>query len=137
MGLNVAEMKFAAFPGMPTCTSGAVVSGDPSKGASILYAKMATGCAIPWHWHTPSEHLMMVSGEGQMDMKEASLTLKAGGFALMPSHHPHQFRCLAECALYVYSDAAFDIHYLDPGGQEITPEAAMKAVKQMAAPVPR
>jgi quercetin dioxygenase-like cupin family protein len=133
-GTNMAEMKFVTLPGMPTCATGSVQNGDPTKGPSILLAKMAAGCSFPWHWHTPNEHLMIVSGVAQAEMKDGKpLTLRAGAFALMPSHHVHRFRCDAACALYVYSDAAFDMHYVDVQGNELTPDAALKAVKETAA----
>ena len=64
-----------------------------------------------WHWHTPNEHVMIVSGAATLQMKDAkAVSLQAGAFALMPSHHVHQFRCLRTRALYIYSDVAFDIH---------------------------
>lgn len=132
-GQNLAEMKFVMIPGMPTCSTGSVQSGDPAKGPSIILAKVAAGCSIPWHWHTPNENLMMVSGVARLEMKDGKpLTLRAGGFALMPSRHVHQFRCTNSCVLYVYSDAAFDIHYVDGQGKEIPPDDALKAVKKTA-----
>ena len=77
---------------------------------------------------------MVVSGLVRLQMKDAKpVTLSAGGFALMPSHHQHEFKCLRTCALYIYSDAAFDIHYVDKQGNEIQPADAMKAVKEKAA----
>jgi quercetin dioxygenase-like cupin family protein len=130
---NVADMKFGPVPGFPTCATAAVQQGDPSKGASILLGKLTAGCVIPWHWHTPNEHLMMVSGTARMEMKDGKpFTLRPGGFALMPSHHQHQFRCTTACTVYVYGDGAFDIHYLDKQGGEISPDDAMKAVKEKA-----
>jgi hypothetical protein len=39
---------------------------------------------VRWHWHTPNEHLMLVSG-----------------------------RARQECVMYVHSDGPFDIHYVD------------------------
>ncbi len=54
--------KFTNFPGVPECMMGAVQEGDPSKGNAVLLLKAQTGCMAPWHWHTPSEQLMMVSG---------------------------------------------------------------------------
>src|SRR5262249_38313394 len=121
-GRNMAEVKFEAVPGMPTCAPGAVQSGDPSKGPSILIGKLAGGCSIPGHWHTPNEHLMIVSGVAHVEMKDGKpLTLRAGGFALMPARHVHQFRCTTACTLFVYSDAAYDIHYVDAQGKEISP----------------
>lgn len=133
-GRNVMQMKFAAVPGLPTCARGAVQSGDPTKGASIIFAKMPAGCSIPWHWHTPSEHVMIVSGAGRMEMKDGKpITLRAGGFALMAPHHIHQFRCEQACQLYIYSDVAFDIHYVNKQGNEISPAEALKAVRETAA----
>ena len=134
IGRNVPQNKFGAFPGLPTCAEGAVQSGDPSKGPSIILARNAAGCSIPWHWHTPNEHLMMVSGTARVEAKdEKPMTLRAGGFARLPSRHVHQFRCTTACLFYVYSDAAFDIHYVDRQGSEMTPDDALKAVKEKAA----
>lgn len=125
---NVTEMTFTNVPGLPTCTVSSVQNGDPAKGPSIVFAKIDAGCVIPWHWHTPSEHLMMVSGVARIEMKDGKpLTLESGGFALMPSRHVHQFRCERACSLYIYSDAAFDIHYVDAQGNEISAEDALKS----------
>lgn len=133
-GRNVGEMKFVTIPPLPTCTQGSVQSGDPSNGPSIIFAKMSTGCSIPWHWHTPGEHLMIVSGVAHVEMKDSKpLTIRAGGFALMPSHHIHQFHCDLTCLFYVYSDAAFDMHYVSEEGTEISPAVALKAVKETVA----
>lgn len=127
-GQNVTEMTFTNVPGLPTCTVGSVQNGDPAKGPSIVFAKIDAGCVIPWHWHTPSEHLMMVSGVARIEMKDGKpLTLESGGYALMPSRHVHQFRCETACSLYIYSDAAFDIHYVDAQGNEISVEDALKS----------
>ena len=131
---NMAEMKFGPIPGLPTCMSGAVQSGDPAKEPFIILVKLATGCSIPWHWHTAGENLMIVSGTGRIEMKDGpSQTLRAGGFALLPSRHVHQFRCKNKCTFFFYSDGAFDIHYVDKQGAELSPEDALKAVKEKAA----
>jgi mannose-6-phosphate isomerase-like protein (cupin superfamily) len=130
-GQNVTEMTFMNIPGLPTCTVGSVQNGDPTKGPSIIFAKIDAGCVIPQHWHTPSEHLMMVSGVARIEMKDGKpLTLESGGFALMPSRHVHQFRCERACSLYIYSDAAFDIHYVNAQGNEISAEDALKSTSK-------
>ena len=135
---NVADVKFAELPGMPTCATAFVQTGDPSKGASILLAKMAAGCVVPWHWHTPNENLMMVSGPGLVEMTGGkAFTLKPGGFAQMPSKHVHQFRCPKGCMLYVNSDAAFDMHYVDAEGSDLSPAEALKKVHEAAGAAPR
>lgn len=126
-GVNMATMKFVTVPPLPTCATASVPHGDPTKGPSFILAKGSAGCVFPWHWHTPNEHVMIISGEASLEMKDATaVTLQAGGFALMPSHHVHQFKCLSACALYVYSDAAFDMHYVDKQGNEISAADALK-----------
>jgi quercetin dioxygenase-like cupin family protein len=133
-GRNVADMKLTTIPGLPTCAVGSVQSGNPTNAPSIIYAKASAGCSIPWHWHTPNEHLMIVSGVARLDMKDAkSLVLRPGGFAMLPSKHVHQFRCQTACSLYIYSDVAFDIHYVNPQGSEISPDEALKTVREKAA----
>ena len=124
---NMSENKFVSVPGLPTCVTQAVESGDPSKGPSMILFKAKAGCAIPWHWHTPTEQIMVVSGKGQMEMKDdgGATVLGPGGYAMMPSKHVHRFKCISACTAFVTGDAAFDIHYLDPDGKEISPEIAL------------
>ena len=130
-GQNAAEMKFVNFPGLPTCMKGAFMDGDPSKGPSIVLAKGTAGCTVPWHWHTPTERVMIVIGTVRMEMKDGkAVTLHAGGFSLVSPHHPHQAHCATACTMFVYGDAAFDIHYVDKEGNEISPDDALKAVKE-------
>jgi quercetin dioxygenase-like cupin family protein len=133
-GRNTADMKFVTIPALPTCSQAAVLSGDPTKGPSFLEVKVAAGCSIPWHWHTPNEQLMIVSGTARIDVKDGkALTLHPGGFAMMPSHHVHQFRCEGACAFAIHSDGAFDIHYVDGQGKELSPAEALKPLKETAA----
>lgn len=132
MGRNIDQMEFGPVPGLPTCVTVSVQTGDPEQGPSILLSKIETGCIAPWHWHTPNEHLLLVSGVVELQMKDTEpFTLRAGGFALMPSRHIHQARCIEECILFVYGDASFDVHYVDARGNEIAPDAALAAVGEM------
>ena len=133
-GRNVAAMKLTTIPPLPTCATGSVQNGDPGKGPSIIFAKIQAGCVIPWHWHTPSEHLMIVSGVARVDMKDGKpLTLRAGGFAMLESRHVHQFTCQQLCQFYIYSDAPFDMHYVDKQGNEVQPPQALKSVREKVA----
>ena len=125
-----ADNTFALVPGLPACMLGAVQSGDPGTGPSLIAFKAAAGCVIPWHWHTPNEHLMLVSGTARAEMKGgASVLMQAGAYARFPSKHLHQFSCPTACQGFVGSDATFDIHYVDATGKEITPEAALAPKK--------
>ena len=79
---NTGAVKFQKLPNLPDCITAAVEQGDPANGPSVLVVKGGTGCSAPWHFHTPNEQLMMISGTGRVEMKgEHAVTLRAGGFA--------------------------------------------------------
>jgi quercetin dioxygenase-like cupin family protein len=122
-----ATSKFVNMPGLPTCMTGSVQNGDPSKGGSVIFGKATAGCRVPWHWHTPTEQLMMVTGRAKVEMKDgAPVTLRSGDYASLPTKHVHQFTCQTACTLFIASDVAFDIHYVDATGKEIPQEEALK-----------
>ena len=124
---TAAKAKFGGLPVLPKCATFAVEKGDPMTGASILLIKATSGCVIPWHWHTASEQLMFVSGTGKIEMQGAHPhTLNKGDFALLPAKHHHQFTCTSSCLLFNAVDGAFDIHYIDKSGNEITLDDALK-----------
>ncbi len=125
--VNVKDMKFMTMPTLPACATAAVPQGDPAKGPSFIHAKIEKNCVIPWHWHMANEHIMMVAGEAKLDTRDGKpVTLAAGGFAMMPSKHVHRFTCVKACSMYVYSDALFDIHYVNAEGQELAADEALK-----------
>ena len=122
-----ATSKFVNFPGLPTCMTGSVQHGDPSNGASVILAKSASGCRVPWHWHTADEQLMIVSGSAKVGMKDGQPTsLHPGDYLSLPGKNAHQFTCVAACTLFIMPSAAFDIHYVDKDGKEISPDEALK-----------
>jgi len=129
-----ATSKFVNFPGLPTCMTGSVQNGDPSKGASVILAKATAGCTVPWHWHTASEQLMMISGTAKLEMKDgAPASVHSGDYLALPDRQAHQFTCVAACTLFIAPSGAFDIHYVDKDGKEISPDEALKS--KMKAPM--
>ena len=126
--------KFAALPDVPDCATVAALKGDPGKGPSVIEMKFTPGCIVPWHWHTPSEQLMMVSGRAKAEMKDSGpVILRAGDYLNLTSRHVHQFTCLASCVLFDVTGAApFDVHYVDAIGNEIPAEQALKAAPKPA-----
>ncbi len=128
--------KFVNFPGLPTCMKGSAQNGDPSKGASVILAKASAGCTIPWHWHTSNEQLMFVSGQAKVAMKDGSpVTLHSGSYLSLPAKNAHQFTCVAACTLFIAPDGAFDIHYVDADGKEISPDDALKSKAKSKMPM--
>ncbi len=127
-----ASAKFNAIPNVPECFTVAVEKGDPTSGPSVLLAKFAPGCVAPFHWHTPSETAMMVSGSLEVQMKDDKpFVAHHGDFVYLPAHHVHRATCSGSspCLVFLTSEAAFDIHWVDAAGQEISLEAALKNAK--------
>jgi len=107
--------------------TGSVQNGDPSKRGSVIFGKGTAGCRVPWHWHTPTEQLMMVMGRAKVEMKDGSpVTLRSGDYVSLPTKHVHQFTCQIACRLFIASDVAFDIHYVDARCNEIPQEQTLK-----------
>jgi len=131
---NPGELKFASAPYLPSCLTMAPEHGDPSKGAFTLMLKFTSGCTVPMHWHSSGEELMLVSGSGNMQTQDGkSTTVERGGFAYIPSKHPHAFTCMTACTAFLSGDAAFDIHYVDKNGNEIPADQALHVAKSNAA----
>ena len=127
-----ASAKFSAIPIAPACFTVAVEKGDPGTGPSVILAKFTPGCVAPFHWHTPSETAMLVSGSLELQMRdEKAMVAHHGDFVYLPAHHVHRATCLgtAPCFVFLSSDAAFDIHWVDAAGNEISLETAMKNAK--------
>jgi quercetin dioxygenase-like cupin family protein len=111
------------------CSAAGIETGDPRKGPSIIVEKFAPGCALPWHWHTPNEHVMMVSGTFRFEIQgEKSVPVNAGDFVFIPSHHTSQTTCLGPdpCINSLYTDAPADMHFVDETGAEISSDQALK-----------
>jgi len=128
MVVPMSTTKFASLPVVPACLTPSPQSGDPSKGEALLLVKMKPACTVPWHWHTAIEDLMIVSGKGKVEMKDAAAqNVTSGDYVHLPSKHVHQFTCTTACTFFLHTSAAFDIHYLDKDGKEIPPEQALKS----------
>ena len=128
--------KFVSLPVAPQCFTIAVERGNPANGPSVVLAKFAPGCVAPFHWHTPSETAMVVSGSLETQMKDdKAFVAHHGDFVYLPPHHVHRATCRGSepCLVFLSSDAPFDIHWVDATGQEIPLEAAMQAVKPASA----
>ncbi|HEX6880319.1 MAG TPA: cupin domain-containing protein [Terriglobales bacterium] len=124
---GIKESKFMNLPVLPSCMTISPQRGDPMKEKAVILAKATTGCQVPWHWHSVSESLMIVSGRGKAEMKDGgSHTVTTGDFLYLPAKQTHQFTCTANCVFFISTDGAFDIHYVDKDGKEVPPEQVLK-----------
>jgi quercetin dioxygenase-like cupin family protein len=130
-----AGAKFAPIPNVPECFTIAVEKGDPTQGPSVILARFAPHCVAPYHWHTPGETVMVASGTLETQMKgDKAIVARSGDFLFLPSHHVHRATCngTAPCMVFLTSDAAFDVHWVDADGKEIPFEQAVKPTKTTA-----
>jgi mannose-6-phosphate isomerase-like protein (cupin superfamily) len=133
--LNPHTLKYIAIPDMPACATAAILRGNPRWGAAWVLLRLASGCKVPWHWHTANETLLVISGRGTVTAKDGTpLQFTPGAFAYLPNHHVHQASCARTCVLFNSADAAFDIHYVGANGEEISSEEALRPA---ARPGPR
>jgi mannose-6-phosphate isomerase-like protein (cupin superfamily) len=125
--LSPQTVKYIPIPDMPACATAAILRGDPRTGPAWVYLKLDSGCRVPWHWHSANETLVVISGKGTIEMKDGpTIPLTPGAYAALPSHHQHQSICTRSCLFFNAADDAFDIHYMDPAGNEISLEEALK-----------
>jgi quercetin dioxygenase-like cupin family protein len=125
-----ATTQFGNHPALPACVTIAVQDGDPGKSNSLILLKFKAGCTIPWHWHTPNERLIMISGSGKAEMKGMPATMmKPGDFLFLASKGIHQFHAVTAVELFDLSDAPFDIHYVNASGTEIPVADALKPTR--------
>jgi quercetin dioxygenase-like cupin family protein len=130
--LDPQKLEFIAIPDMPACATAAILRGNPRFGAAWVLLKLASGCEVPWHWHSANETLLVISGRGAVSMKDGPpLRFLPGAYASLPSHHQHKASCSRTCLLFNSADAAFDIHYVDANGEELS---AKKALEPSAKP---
>ena len=125
--MNPQALKFETVPNLPACFTAAILRGNPRSGPAWALLQLSSGCRVPWHWHTPNDELLVISGRGTLVMKDApSLQFAPGAYTSLPSHHLHQMSCARACLLFNSADGAFDIHYVDANGKEMSLEDALK-----------
>ena len=67
VAMSPQKLEFIEIPDMPKCASAAILRGNPRSGPAYVLLKLASGCRVPWHWHTPNA----------LAMKERALTKPA------------------------------------------------------------
>ncbi len=122
-------LKWIKIPDMPECATAAILRGDPRSGPSWVLLRIGSGCRVPWHWHTPNEELVVISGQGTVEMQDGPpLRFVPGAYASLPGHHVHRMNCTRSCLFFNSADGAFDIHYVEPAtGKELSLDDAIKA----------
>ena len=111
---NDPKLQWGACPPIfPAGCEITVLHGDPAKPHADVFFRVPGGYAVPAHWHTSAEHMILVSGEFQVRYAgQTSATLKPGDYAFGPAKAPHEARCLSKepCTLFIAFETAVDAH---------------------------
>ncbi len=124
---NLQPSAFARPANAPSCVTAATLHGDAKQGPASMMFKMPQGCVVPWHWHSANEQMIMVSGSAKFEGKNHEpIVVKQGGYIYAPANEIHRFTCLGSCMVARTLDKAYDMHFVDSAGKEISLEAALK-----------
>jgi quercetin dioxygenase-like cupin family protein len=96
---------------MPAGCGLALLHGDPTKANADLFFKVPANAAIPEHWHTSAERMVLVAGELSVTYKgQAKVVLKPGMYAYGPAKLPHTASCAggASCVLFIAFESPVD-----------------------------
>ena len=89
----------------------AVIHGDPAKENLDIFFKVPADYAIPHHWHTSAERMILVSGNMTVTYdNQKSELIKTGMYAYGPSKRPHTAYCEKgdECVLFIAFEEPLD-----------------------------
>jgi quercetin dioxygenase-like cupin family protein len=107
-----AQLQWAPCPPfMPAGCGLAVLHGDPSRPNADVFLKLPAKAAIPDHWHTSAERMVLVAGELHVNYKGQEKTvLKPGMYAYGPAKLPHSAVCAGNepCVLFIAFESAVD-----------------------------
>ncbi|HYD50206.1 MAG TPA: cupin domain-containing protein [Terriglobales bacterium] len=108
-----AELKWGPCPElMPKGCQIAVLHGDPAKENADIFLKVPAGVALPRHYHTSAERMVLVSGAMTVTYDgQPAVVLKPGMYAYGPAKRPHKASCGAgePCVLFIAFEQAVDV----------------------------
>jgi len=99
------ELEWGACPAfIPEGCEIAVLHGDPAKNNTDIFFKVPGDFAIPHHWHTSPERMVLVSGKLKVTYdNQAAEVLAPGTYAYGPAKLPHTAFCEKgdPCVLFI------------------------------------
>ena len=96
---------------IPTGCEIAVLHGDPATNNTDIFFKVPENFAIPHHWHTSPERMVLVSGKLKVTYdNQATETLQPGSYAYGPAKLPHTAFCEQgdPCVLFIAFEEPVD-----------------------------
>ncbi|QOR61421.1 cupin domain-containing protein [Sulfurovum sp. ST-21] len=109
---NDSKLKWGPCPSfIPKGCEIAVLHGDPAKRNTDIFFKVPANFAIPHHWHTSAERMILLSGKLKVtyDNQDTEL-LEPGTYAYGPSRLSHTAFCEKgePCVLFIAFEEPID-----------------------------
>ena len=99
-------------PFIPEGCQIAILHGDPAKENLDVFFKVPADFAIPHHWHTSAERMILVSGKMTVTYdNQKSEVITKGMYAYGPAKHPHKAYCEKgdePCVLFIAFEEPLD-----------------------------
>ena len=106
------QLQWAPCPEfMPEGCAIAVLHGDPGRDNADVFFRVPAGAAIPLHWHTSAERMVLVEGELQVTFAgQDPVDLRPGTYAYGPAKLAHEGRCgnAGACTLFIAFEQPVD-----------------------------
>ena len=104
-------------PVFPAGCEIAVLHGNPANPNADVFFKVPANYAIPHHWHTSAERMVLVSGEMHVTYDgHDTAVLTPGMYAYGPSKAPHRADCKDKgpCVLFIAFEGPVDVQTGEP-----------------------
>lgn len=115
--INDAGLQWGPCPPVfPAGCEIAVLHGDPASPNADVFFKVPANYAIPHHWHTSAERMVLVSGELHVTYDgHDTAVLKPGMYAYGPAGAPHRAECKDDgpCVLFIAFEGPVDVQTTD------------------------
>jgi len=102
----------ACPPVFPAGCEIAVLHGDPAKPNADVFLRVPSGYAIPAHFHSSAERMILITGRLDVKYQGAQpVTLNPGSYAYGPARLPHRATCIAAeaCTLFIAFEGPVDV----------------------------
>ena len=88
-----------------------MLQGNPAARNADIFFKLPPDTAVPHHWHTSAERIVLVSGEFRVRYDgHPPVTMQPGSYAYGPAGLPHDGYCAAgdPCVLFIAFEEPVD-----------------------------
>jgi len=125
--LDPNKTDYTEVPGSAGAFQVKPLGDDAARQFKTYLSRIAPGAGLTWHWHTLAEEFVILKGTALTQIKDQPpVRLEAGAYSQFPGKTIHRF-CNGgqdECIVFAVGAAAYDIHWVDDGGNEISEDDA-------------